>query len=217
VKLIWPNHANAVIIANYWWTMFRPYNLKSIALWTAGSLAGNEAYYSTKERYSGARPSRPTVPPKVAVVAKRLEAIEQTFNSLAEAMKGTVTATQGRWDITDLVRFSVFVEWLSSRKEQIKRELRAAYEQAVARGHPSSESIAQAHQNIDSYVDVLIGLRAEGKEVLSRVILTDSGREIFYGLFRKFEPNYYVDELTCAVMSRKGQDRLIVTLQKEAS
>jgi GYF domain 2 len=30
--------------------MFRPYNLTSLTAWTVGSLAGNYAYYSTKER-----------------------------------------------------------------------------------------------------------------------------------------------------------------------
>ena len=30
--------------------MFRPYSLTSLAAWTVGSLAGNRAYYSTREK-----------------------------------------------------------------------------------------------------------------------------------------------------------------------
>ena len=68
--------------------MFRPYNLKSIALWTAGSLAGIRAYYETKAAYSTGRLRAPKVMPvSILRTANRVNSIDTTIRNFIENLK----------------------------------------------------------------------------------------------------------------------------------
>jgi len=158
--------------------MFRPYSLKSIALWTARAVAGNQAYYGAKTRYGGARLPAPKIPATIQGLARRLESIERTYNSFRENLvirKWSIG--NDRWDLTEFVRLSVFVNWMISRRAKIKTELQKAYEQSANRGDPWANSIAQAYNNIDTLVDALTVLRRDIHQALSRAVYTDSDRK----------------------------------------
>jgi len=192
--------------------MFRPYSFKSIALWTAGALAGNEAYYRTKARYTGVTLPTPKVPAGIQALARRLESIEGTYNRFRESLKTRKWVIGNeRVDLTEFVRLSVFVNWMISGRAEIKTQLQKAYEQSANRGYPWAKSIAESYHNIDSLVAVLIALRADIRQVLLRAVYSESDRKRLLRAIDEHQAFYYVDELTCRVV---GATPLIVGITK---
>jgi hypothetical protein len=195
--------------------MFRPYNFKSIALWTAGALAGNEAYHTTKARYSVGGRRQLRVPASITALANRLDCIEATFRNFGPLLKKSDWITNDQWDLTEFARFFVFAEWINSQKTRIKADLQRAYNQSVNR-YPWAESIAESYRNIGQFVDVVRELRDHLKRTFSKVIVTDAGRELLFATLEKYQSLCHVDDLTCQVINR-NENRLIIGLRKTPS
>src|SRR5882724_10184238 len=102
--------------------MFRPYSLKSIAIWTGGAWAGNQAYYRAKARYIGRRFSGSAdVPLHIRALANQWDGIERTFREFCElTQKLDWIKPNKQWDMTDFVRFFVFADWIISQRTKLK-------------------------------------------------------------------------------------------------
>jgi hypothetical protein len=62
--------------------MFRPYNLKSLFAWTAGSLAGNQAYYDTKIKQAREKAGGENVSALAAQLSKEYDSYKENGGSL---------------------------------------------------------------------------------------------------------------------------------------
>ena len=115
--------------------MFRPYNLTSLAAWTAGCLAGNEAYYRTKGSSQRTRlKSEPVilpVNPKIKKICDEVNRLADDFRLSAERNEG------GKIEITPLVRLIAYYEWFQIRKEAIKAEIHNGNEERWLDSIPS--------------------------------------------------------------------------------
>jgi hypothetical protein len=108
--------------------MFRPYNLKSLAAWTLGSLAGNEAYYRVKggSRRITLKNSKYALHPNSQRINPKLEAICAEVNSLTDSLRSSPNRSDGKMEIMPLVHLMVYNEWFQKRKENIDAEVNSA-------------------------------------------------------------------------------------------
>ena len=122
--------------------MFRPYSLTSIAAWTVGSLAGNYAYYGTKQRLVAPKLAKASCPTTVLAVIDKLKAIEQEAKSLVNGLNA-VLEIQGQVNVTPIIRVFAYEDWLLSTKLEIRAEIATAYGSSIAKGYlwPSTQGV----------------------------------------------------------------------------
>ena len=129
--------------------MFIPNNLRSIAAWTFGSLAGNEAYYRTKggfrRRYSRSETitySSPKPNPKLA-------ALFAEVNNLTDQTKNMPVRSDGCWDITPFIQLIAYQKWFESQKSKITAEV------------DSPDNIQTVAIHLKSYIDGMLKIMVE--------------------------------------------------------
>src|SRR5216110_3399681 len=114
--------------------MFRPYNLTSLAAWTAGSLAGNAAYYRTKgsrTKSSYFRPGSVNVrgpyPENLLLLQRRLQTLSDEVNRLLAQLVSRFDAGDHKIELTSLIHLFAYNEWLQRSAKAIKADARKAH------------------------------------------------------------------------------------------
>ena len=106
--------------------MFRPYSLRSLAAWTAGSLAGNEAYYRVKGSSRRTTKSQKLSYPSSQYVNPKLVALFAEVNSLTDSIRNWQARGDGKMEIMPLVHLMAYREWFQTKKATIMAEVQNA-------------------------------------------------------------------------------------------
>jgi hypothetical protein len=122
--------------------MFRPFNLTSIAAWTAGSLAGNQAYFASRQKSSGLKLSKASNPPSVQNLLIRLDNIRAEVKTISEEL---CSADKGnnQVDLIPLLKLIAYCHWLRNRKDAITEEIKTTFAQAQAEGFVWQANVTQ--------------------------------------------------------------------------
>jgi hypothetical protein len=179
--------------------MFRPYNLTSIAAWTFGSLAGNEAYYRTKGGSRRSTSRKASCPPSISRINRKLEKLSDEINRLAgDFCLGVRTAEKGKIELTPIVRIIFYSEWFQTRKETIKAETRNAYEESVAAGYVwDASAIKNAEASIDSVTDYLNEIiNGVNKLIVDMPGLTKQEHQMIFSAMKERQSTCRVDDST---------------------
>src|SRR5581483_2898419 len=136
--------------------MFRPYNLTSIAAWTFGSLAGNKAYYATKAKYSGPRFSHaPRNPEYVKKLQRKLENIDAEV-ALLRANFNLINEDPHVFNVTPLIKFLAYSNWLNANKNRIKNEVTVAFQRAISSGYIYTPNLVQnIHSDVEGSIEAV--------------------------------------------------------------
>jgi hypothetical protein len=136
--------------------MFRPYNLTSIAAWTVGSLAGNKAYYATKQKQAGLLGNQVgTVqvnfaaagnPPYLQRIFNRCVNVGDEVVKLHEDLSSATNLETNTLNTTPLLKLIVYCNWLNSNKDHMKEEIRIALERAMRDGYVYENNIIRTLQ-----------------------------------------------------------------------
>lgn len=184
--------------------MFRPYNFKSIAAWTVGSLAGNYAYYKTKAASQGITISSGLVTPThsrpcpeyVKDLVEKVETIQNVISSFPEAVRKT-EARQGLFDLTSIIQMNAYSAWLQANKDKIKADIQAAYQKSTAEGCVWPE---KALTELQAHIDSMTEAALESVELFRGWLfdparIPDSnGRQTVRNIMQEREQLCYVNE-----------------------
>jgi hypothetical protein len=198
--------------------MFRPYSLRSIAAWTVGSLTGNQAYYKAKAASRGLRMSKASCPPSVRKVVRKLEIICKEANALGAELPSMAGDTN-RINLTPMLHVLAYYDWLESRREAIKDEIRAAYTWTMAEGYVWPPNIIEDLQKeVDKMRDwmrpTVEGLRQWLTQTLAQC--TNPGlRQKFMDSVGEYQATFHVDESSYKLVKLTDQ-RFFLTLASPA-
>lgn len=130
--------------------MFRPYNLTSITAWTVGSLAGNKAYYATKQKQAGLIINRSGSPAKslapagnpayVQKIFKKCINLDEEIAKLHSDLGSAYDPETSKLNTTPLLKLIAYCNWLNSRKDQIKEDIRTVLDRAMREGYVYGKS-----------------------------------------------------------------------------
>ena len=127
--------------------MFRPYNLRSLAAWTFGSLAGNEAYYRVKAGSRRAtRSSTKLSYSSHLYVSPKLETLFTEVNSLTDQIRNMPNRADGKFEIMPLVPLMAYREWFRGKKDSIVAEVQ------------STENIQTVADHLDYVINEMSGI-----------------------------------------------------------
>lgn len=158
--------------------MFRPYNLRSIAIWTAASIAGNHAYYKVKQKNSGGiTRTKTTTPPSVQRLIDRLNNISEQTNALHDSLRDCLG--DGQFNFTPAANLYAYADWLSSHKNEIKEDIRRIYQQTIDDGYSwESDVIHNLQVNVDGISENIEETRQEVIQIVNGLIGKDVGEDV---------------------------------------
>lgn len=191
--------------------MFRPLNLTSLVAWTAGSLAGNQAYYNAK-RSRGPRIVRAGVPANVKQLYRKLTGLGKTAQSLTnQTSGGKWILSRGKYDLTTFVHVFAFSEWLESQRVPMAVEIRTVYEQSMAAGYIwPGDVIADTQKRFEILANSFKEIRGLITEMLSNSTPSETLRKAIFDAMKKRQATCHVDEITGKLVdSCDGRLRLV--------
>lgn len=185
--------------------MFRPYNLTSIAAWTVGSLAGNEAYYRTKggSRRLASKSVSYSPSPSVLRINRKLEAICSEINSLTDRFHSSANETKGKINLTPLIHLIAYYEWFQTINESLKTETRKACQESMTGVRDLiSNEIRSAENAIDSISNHLNFLIKGIRDAIFNNIpdLKEQERQLIFDAMKERQMTCKVNDSSCKLV-----------------
>lgn len=128
--------------------MFRPYNFTSLAAWTFGSIAGNNAAAKARQRFPRTISRKAYYPPAFISFDDKLVKIGKEVKSLVNAVGGKVFLGNGMVNLTPIVKLLVYNVWLQLQRTSLKYDI-----EQLSR---ENDSFPAAILNFQNTVQVLV-------------------------------------------------------------